>query len=175
MLKYNGSILRLPSKAILDYVPPTYTRFMWRFDGHDSSSDNYWQMSKIEINDVSRPYTYITSYLSASVIYNVNYEGPEQLLNTGTNKWCFRKFPTSGYGWIIFDIPIAVNPLYYRLLTSNDTGNDPTRNPNRNRLYASLGTPTTFDDPSWVLLADYGKVLPTTSNTWWTGYMNQGV
>ena len=140
----------------------SYKRFMWRFDG--SKRQAQFQGSGIKINGISLPYTFVDYYMSGSVWGD---GAATNLIDSDeTNKWGGSiGNQTTGYGWIIFDLPSAVIPEYYELKTANDTANED-RRPARSRLYASEETPTTFDDASWVLLDDRDPEWPLSNLTW---------
>jgi len=175
MLKYNGSILKLPSKAIVDYVAPpvqSYMRYMWKFTGA-TTKDNYreFQMACLKINDISFPYTYIASGLTYGSAWSDGVAS--NLIDVDeTNKWGGGLSYGSGTqsGWIIFDLPSAIVPLSYSLKTANDTA-EIGRNPTYAYLYASLETPTTDTDPSWVLLDERDPELPRSNLTWCGPYI----
>lgn len=169
MLKYNGSILRLPSTAILDYVAPTYTRFMWRFDGIVSGS--VFQMGAIRLNNIALPYTYVTYNKGSG--REISSQMPEKMVAAITgddpyHKWCIDQLSSDVWGWFIFDLPTAITPTKYELQIAGDTSQNPSRNPSRTRLYASTGTPTLFEDASWDLIVDSSMSLPTTNYGWVT-------
>ena len=170
MLKYNGSILRLPSKATINYEGPTgYTRFMWRFDGIVSSS--VFQMGAIKLNNINLPYTYVTFGKSGGS--DISSQMPEKMVAAITgddpyHKWCIGSMYGTKWGWFIFDMPTPIVPTKYELQIGGDTAQNTGRNPTRTRLYASYSTPTTFDDQSWELVVDSSMTLPTTNYGWVT-------
>lgn len=170
-LQFNNRTILTPSRdsfVAFNYVPaiPEYTRYMWRFD-----TNNYqFQLSGLKINSISLPYTYITSYFGGSTWGDGNVQN--FIDSDETNKWGGNLY-NNHYGWIIFDLPSATVPETYSLKTANDTATED-RRPNRSRLYASTGTPTTFDDVSWVLLDDRDPQLPLANLTWCGPYtLNQ--
>lgn len=173
MLKYNGSILRLLSKAVVDYttppVPSGYTRFMWRWDGLVSGS--VFQMGAIKLNNIDLPYTYVTFGKSGGS--DISSQMPEKMVAAITgddpyHKWCIGSMYGDKWGWLIFDMPSAIVPTKYELQIAGDTAQNSGRNPTRTRLYASTGTPTTFEDSSWELIVDSSMSLPTTNYGWVT-------
>lgn len=145
-----------------------YTRFMWRFDGFD---DIAFQMGAIRLNNIALPYTYVTygkgggweisSQMPEKMVAAVNGEDPD-------HKWCVDGWWDDKWGWFIFDMPTAIVPTKYELQIAGDTAQNTGRNPNRTRLYASTGTPTTFEDASWVQIVDSSMTLPTTNYSWVT-------
>ena len=171
-LQYNNRTILTPSRdSFVAFVPEStsYKRFMWRFDGNVGSSSGF-QMSRIKINSETLPYTYVTYGANFSNWSNTqipqNMVKSEDSVSGNNEKWGGNANSSSGYGWIIFDLATNVVPTKYSLMTAGDTAQYTNRNPKRIRLYASTGTPTTFDDSSWVLLDDRSNALPSSNHVW---------
>jgi len=176
-LQFNNRTILTPSKdSFVAFVEPpvAYKRYMWKFTGATGRLGyRQFQMAAIKINDESLPYTYITSAISVGSTWGdgsaTNFIDLDE-----TNKWGggSESFGTID-GWIIFDLPSAIVPVYYMLKTANDTEYE-NRNPTGSLLYASLDTPTTSTDSSWVLLDDRNPNLPRSNLTWCGPYtLNQ--
>ena len=169
-LTVNGKQLTIDGVEILGYGEPTkYKRFMWRWDG--LVSPHVFQMGAIRLNSIDLPYTYVTYDASEGQLIQMWL--PKKLVAAITgqdpdHKWCMNLMYSNQWGWIIFDMPSAIVPTKYELQIAGDTHENPEKNPTRTRLYASTGTPTTFDDASWELIVDSSAVLPTTNYAWTT-------
>ena len=168
-LTVNGKQLTIDNVEILGFDEVVkYTRFMWRWDGLVSGS--VFQMSSIKLNDIALPYTFIAfgkgsgNDIAAQPASKM--VAAEEL--TDNKKWCVSNMYSNKWGWIIFDMPTAIKLIKYQLQIGGDTAQNTGRNPTRTRLYASTGTPTTFEDDSWELLVDSTAVLPTTNYAWTT-------
>lgn len=165
LIKFNN--YALDSTGIPE--PASYTRFMWRFDGTVSSG--VFQMGAIRLNNIALPYTYVTYDKGGGRA--ISSQMPEKMVAAITgddpyHKWCVDQWYSNIWGWFIFDMPTAIVPTKYELQIGGDTAQNPGRNPTRTRLYASAGTPTTFDDSSWELIVDSSMSLPTTNYGWVT-------
>lgn len=146
-----------------------FQRFMWRFDGIVNGST--FQMGAIRLNDIDLPYTYITYGKGGGV--SINSQPASAMVATITgddpyHKWCVNMWYANKWGWIIFDMPYGIVPKKYELQIAGDTQSYPGRNPVQTRLFASTGTPTTFEDESWELIVDSNMQLPTTNYYWVT-------
>lgn len=146
----------------------SYKRFMWRWDG--VVSGQVFQMSRIQINDISLPYTYVTYAQGSGRV--ISGQPANLLVQAEANStWCIDQM-TSGnvWGWIIFDLNESVQVEKYRIKTGGDTATYPGRNPARIRLYGTNSEATTFDDASWELLSDLSSPSIPTTNMTWTSY-----
>ena len=149
--------------------PAGYTRFMWRFDGIGGS--DCFQMGAIRLNDIALPYTYVTYAKGGG--RTIAAQLPDKMVAAMSgddpyHKWCVDRWSSNIWGWFIFDMPTPIVPTKYELQTAGDTADYPARNPTRTRLYASHGTPTTFEDPSWELIVDSSMTLPAANFRWVT-------
>lgn len=173
---FNNNIVKYGNDAMVTAAPSTaYKRYMWRWDGLQGDYGlNIFQMGAIKINGINLPYDYI-SYNSSSSWFGSNQE-PYRMLESMSgddpyHKWCqIGNDYNNAWGWIIFDLPVAVVPTTYSLQTGGDTGVVPERNPRRVRLYGSTGTPTGDSDPSWVLLSDYSGNFPAANYYWFDAW-----
>lgn len=166
LLKFNNYVLDATSAP---EPPAGYTRFMWRWDG--LVSGNVFQMSAIKLNNINLPYTYVTFGKSSGNDISAQPASKMVAAMSGqdaNHKWCINGMSSTKWGWLIFDMPTAIVPTKYELQIAGDTAANPGRNPTRTRLYASYGTPTTFDDQSWELIVDSSMSLPTTNYGWVT-------
>ena len=169
---YNSSsfeLIRVNFGEILGYEEQQYTRFMWRWDG--LVTPGVFQMGAIRLNSIDLPYTYVTYGKGGGNA--IAAQLPEKMVAAITgqdanHKWCVNNWYNNLWGWLIFDMPSAIVPTKYELQIAGDTNENPGRNPTRTRLYASTGTPTTFEDASWELIADSSETLPTTNYAWTT-------
>lgn len=169
-LSFGNSLLTF-NDYVLDAtdIPAGYTRFMWRWDG--LVSGNVFQMAAIRLNSIDLPYTYVTFGKSSG--NNISAQPASKMVaaisgQDENHKWCINGMSSTKWGWLIFDMPTAIVPTKYELQIAGDTTEYPGRNPTRTRLYASYGTPTTFDDQSWDLIVDSSTTLPTTNYGWAT-------
>ena len=152
-----------------NFTKPAYKRYLWKFTGATGRLGwKQFQIAAIKVNDISLPYTYITSGISAGSTWSDS--SPGNFVDSNeSNKWGGGTTASGTIdGWYIFDLPSAVIPTKYSLKTGNDT-NYEDRNPRNGMLYGSLGTPTTTSDSSWVLLDSRALNLPR-SNLVWTSY-----
>ena len=146
----------------------SYKRFMWRWDG--VVSGQVFQMSRIQINEISLPYSYVTYAQGSGRVISGQ---PANLLvqAEADSTWCIDQM-TSGnmWGWVIFELSEAVPVEKYRIKTGGDTATYPGRNPTRIRLYGTNTEATSFDDASWDLLSDLSSPTIPTTNMTWTSY-----
>lgn len=154
-----------------------FKRYMWRWDGIGSGT--VFQMSRVTVGNISRPYTYINSYCSQGSNASNN-ELPENMLKSDSvlstyDKWCRVSINTSAYGWLIFDIGSSETVDSYTLMIAGDTAANPGRNPNRVRLYGTNVETSSADDSSWELLSDFNGTLPATNHTNWKSSTNKFV
>ena len=156
----------------------TFKRYMWRWDGIGSGT--VFQMARINIGNVPRPYTLVSYYCSKGTVANNSTQGPDALLSSETPgqapkyKWCQVDVNSTAFGWIIFDLDNEATPEEYSLIIGEDTASSPGRNPKRVRLYGTNDlTAKTFDNISWVLLSDFNGTLPTTNLDTWTTTINK--
>lgn len=156
-----------------------YKRYMFRWDNVVSGST--FQLSRIQIDDVELPYTFVGYGISGGN-YQSNEPANAMIASTSSfsdpnNKWCMTSI-SGQYAWFIFDLPQSHHPVSYRLMSGNDTSFQQGRNPLRVRLYGTNENATTFDDPSWVLLSDeynYSNSLLATGNREWSNYIQLSV
>lgn len=149
----------------------SFKRYMWRWD--ETLGNSAFQMSRIQIDDVALPYTYIAYGKTAG--RDIAAQPASTLVedvSTATNpnsKWCLESARNAS-AWIIFELPSSHTPQRYRLMTAADTGSYTNRNPLRIRLYGTNKETTDADDPSWVLLSDEtnenNSIIPGQSSTW---------
>lgn len=165
----------------LRYFEPEllYKRYMFRWDNVLSGS--VFQLSRIQIDDVELPYTFVGYGISGGN-YQSNEPANAMIASTSSfsdpnNKWCMTNI-SGQYAWFIFDLPQSHHPLSYRLMSGNDTSFQQGRNPQRVRLYGTNEEATNFDDPSWVLLSDeynYNNSLLATGDREWSNYIQLSV
>ena len=149
----------------------SFKRYMWRWD--ETLGNSAFQMSRIQIDDVALPYTYITyGKTSGRDIGAQPASNMVEDVSTATDpnsKWCLESARNAS-AWIIFELPAIHTPQQYRLMTAGDTGSYTNRNPLRIRLYGTNEETTDADDPSWVLLSDEtnenNSIIPGQSSTW---------
>lgn len=147
-----------------------FKRYMWRWDGIWSGT--VFQMSRITVGNIERPYTYINAYCSQGSNASNN-QLPENMLKSDSllstyDKWCRVSINTSAYGWIIFDIGSSEAIDSYTLMTGGDTATNTGRNPKRVRLYGTNVETSSGDDSSWELLSDENVGLPAANHANWT-------
>lgn len=153
----------------------SFKRYMFRWDGVVSGST--FQLSRLMIDDIDLPYTYVNCGSSGGSTIS-NEPAAAMIASTSSytnpnNKWCMISVGSSSYGWLIFDLPDTHVIHSYRVMTANDTADDSGRNPKRIRLYGTTSEATTVSDESWVLLSDVsnsGNSSITTANRTWSSY-----
>lgn len=162
-----------------ELIETTYKRYMFRWDNVLSGS--VFQLSRIQIDDVELPYTFVGYGISGGN-YQSNEPANAMIASTSSfsdpnNKWCMTNV-YGQYAWFIFDLQQSHHPVSYRLMSGNDTSFQQGRNPQRVRLYGTNKEATDFDDPSWVLLSDeynYNNSLLATGNREWSNYIQLSV
>lgn len=166
-LQYDNRTILVPNRdAYIGYTDngQAYSRYMWSFSGVSGGYGGYiFQMEDLAINNISG-----FSYVTASPSTGFTNQGPEKMIDGNTaTKWCMN-CSTEQECYLIFDSTDPIVPTSYSLQIGGDTQIYTGRNPKTRALWASTGTPTTFNDPSWELLNISDSAIPTTNYAWVT-------